>query len=398
MYKASKEKVLTLDTLEAEIFSPPPLPIFPLSKKEVFSELRNLVNLLDTDPLQTDFIIAAIADLTKGTGLDPASWDYMLSSRFFEIICEEFQHSGVTSRFLVHALEILTTASEMASLEIRIRLSWTHLYVSICDFYLNPTHIRSPTAVPTLSTLFAIFNKKFATVLRYVAANRFTRVVPFVCSLSVTDVCTNHHRSHHMAWDGIFYPPKIWLYLAFLAPLRRDSGFGISSVSDIDQPRFSVAVISALIGLTKVRGRKRILLFLEGLSPGGVAECLAVAWNACASLSVKWTAAHIVVYFLENAWGESALEDLRLVFTALRDVFQTITEDGDPRSLEWGLRFFRVFSSRGAVDPDEDREDMEFLVHLDTIQDERLNLVHKELLSYWSPCLIDGNSPEGLLD
>jgi hypothetical protein len=383
MYKADKHEVLTLDTLEAQICSPPPPPTFPLSKKQVFSELRSLLKGLDTDPLQTDLILVAITELTNGTGLDPASWDCLLSSHFFEIIGQEFQNSGVTSRFIARALEIFATASDVASLDIRIRLSRTNLYMSICDFYLNPTRIGSPMTVPTLSTLFAIFNKKFATVLRYVASYRFTRIVPFMCSLALTDVCANHHRSHHMMWERIFYQPKIWLYLTFLHPLRRGPGFDLSSLPDIAQPGFSVAVLSALIGLNKVRGRKPILLFLERLSPAGVAQCLAVAWMSGAPVSVKWKAAHIVVRFLENAWGQSAAEDLRLVFTALRDVFQTITEDDNPRSLEWGLRFFTVFCSPGVVDPDEDREHMEFLAHLDTIQDENLNLLHEQLLSYW---------------
>jgi hypothetical protein len=164
-----------------------------------------------------------------------------------------------------------------------------------------------------------------------------------------------------MEWDGIFYQPHIWLYLAFLVPLCDPDSLTPSAVPDSAKQAFSFGVLAALLGLTKVLDLKGIRSFIEAIPPSTIAQWLALAIaRGPHTLALSIEGLDLVVELLENPWLGAPEDELRRVLEELAETFTTITEVNVPGALRTGLRFFVFFLEKG-IYCEEDRPLMEWL-------------------------------------
>jgi hypothetical protein len=377
MRKRATETKLTVATLQDDIsfIETPESPV-----KELAFLLMELSRAKAHPWEQTQELIDAIVSLITNTGLDPPSWQRLLSSPFFKYLLREFERTiPYLSDFMSSfspiaecAVCVFKTASSTAPYHLCCELSRTGLFASMCRFFVDRYHLY-PAAGAALCTLFRLFNEKFADVSEYIDSHRFSDVAP--CSLgSLASVFQHHFESAPMEWDGVFYQAEIWLYLAFLschfAPSRQ-----APALQGDEETQFSFIVLTAVVGLHRVRDLRGVLPFLEQLSPSGVAHCVAIVWEAECHQDLVAAGRDVVLDLLETVWSNAPSETLRVVFDELGEVFAV-------GEVEFLIRFFGSFLGR-AVYCDEDRSRMAFLLEVNDFLDEDYAELFAQLVDQW---------------
>jgi hypothetical protein len=242
----------------------------------------------------------------------------------------------------------------------------------MCRFFLDRYYLY-PAAGAALCTLFRLFNEKFANVLEYIDSHRFS-AAPGSLGAPLASVFQHHFESAPMEWDGVFYQAEIWLYLAFLwchfAPSRQ-----APALQGDEETHFSFIVLSALVGLHRVRDLRGVLPFLEQLSPSGVAHRVAIVWEAECHQDLVAAGRDVVLDLLETVWSNAPCEALRVVFEEMGEMF-VVSE------VEFMIRFFGSFLGR-AVYCDEDRSRMAFLLEVTDILDEDCAEIFVRLVDEW---------------